>query len=275
MTIIAALPTPPTRDDPSNFAARADALLLALLPFVTQTNAVAGETNASAAAAAASALNAVNAPGTSATSTTSLTIATGAQSLTIQTGKSLVVGQWVTIARTSAPANWMAGYITGYTSATGALAVTVASINGAGTFTDWTIALAPPNFFTAATAAQIWAAVSTTTCLTPAALLTAAGFTALADAASIAIDLNTGFNFAVTIAGNRTLANPTNMTPGESGLIEVIQDATGGRALAFGNAWKFPGGAPTLSIAPGAVDLISYVVRSPTVLRCTLIKAFA
>lgn len=46
MTTIAALPTPPTRDDPDNFAALGDAFLGALPAFATQTNAVASEVNA-------------------------------------------------------------------------------------------------------------------------------------------------------------------------------------------------------------------------------------
>lgn len=43
---ITALPTPPTRDDPSNFAQRADAFLAALPSFATETNAVAAEVEA-------------------------------------------------------------------------------------------------------------------------------------------------------------------------------------------------------------------------------------
>ena len=94
--------------------------------------------------AAASAVTAVNAPGTSATSTTSLTVALGAQSLTIQTGKSLVVGASVKIAHTAAPGTWMHGDITAYNSGTGALTVNVTTINGTGTQTAWTVSLSGP-----------------------------------------------------------------------------------------------------------------------------------
>lgn len=45
MTTITALPTPPTRQDPINFADRADAFLGALPTFATETNAVASEIN--------------------------------------------------------------------------------------------------------------------------------------------------------------------------------------------------------------------------------------
>lgn len=45
MTTITALPTPPTRQDPINFADRADEFLAALPTFATETNAVASEIN--------------------------------------------------------------------------------------------------------------------------------------------------------------------------------------------------------------------------------------
>lgn len=170
MTTITALPTAPSRADPANFRTRADAFMAALPTFASETNTVAGEVNtnatnaatsastattqagtattqagnasASAAAAAASALTALNAPGTSATSTTSLSIGTGAKSLTIQTGKSIVVGMTLVIARTSAPTTTrMSGVVTSYDSGTGALGVTVDSVTGSGTHTDWTVSL--------------------------------------------------------------------------------------------------------------------------------------
>ena len=170
MTTITALPTPPSRDDPANFRTRADAFMAALPTFATETNTVAGEVNtnatnaatsastattqagtattqagnasASAAAAAASALTALNAPGTSATSASSVAVGTGAKSLTIQTGKGIVVGMSVVIARTSAPATTrMSGVVTSYDSGTGALGVTVDSVTGSGTYTDWTVSL--------------------------------------------------------------------------------------------------------------------------------------
>lgn len=52
---ITALPTPPSRNDPSNFATRADAFLGALPTFATEANALASEVNADEAAAAVSA----------------------------------------------------------------------------------------------------------------------------------------------------------------------------------------------------------------------------
>ena len=96
---------------------------------------------------------------------------------------------------------------------------------------------------------------------------------ALTDAATITPDFSTGNNFSVTLGGNRTLANPTNLTAGQSGMIFVTQDATGGRTLAYGTYWKFPNGAaPLLSTAASAVDAIAFIVRSTTSITAQLIQ---
>lgn len=87
--------------------------------------------------------------------------------------------------------------------------------------------------------------------------------TALTDGATITPDFAVANNFSVTLGGNRTLANPSNLTAGQSGSIFVSQDGTGSRTLAYGSQWDFAGGtAPTLSTAASAVDRIDYVVRT-------------
>lgn len=87
--------------------------------------------------------------------------------------------------------------------------------------------------------------------------------TALTDAATITPDFAASNNFSVTLGGNRTLANPSNLTAGQSGSIFISQDGTGSRTLAFGSQFDFAGGtAPTLSTAASAVDRIDYVVRT-------------
>ena len=87
----------------------------------------------------------------------------------------------------------------------------------------------------------------------------------LSDAASISTNLTLSNNFSVTLAGNRTLANPTNIAAGQSGSIFITQDGTGSRTLAYGSYFKFVGGtAPTLSTAAAAVDRIDYVVATTT-----------
>lgn len=63
--------------------------------------------------------------------------------------------------------------------------------------------------------------------------------------------------FTVTLGGNRTLANPINAAAGMY-IVRVTQDGTGGRTLAFGNAYRFPGGiVPGLSSAAGARDVLT------------------
>lgn len=88
---------------------------------------------------------------------------------------------------------------------------------------------------------------------------------ALTDGSTITPDFAVANNFSVTLGGNRTLANPTNLTAGQSGSIFITQDGTGSRTLAYGSYWDFAGGtAPTLSTAASAVDRIDYVVRTTT-----------
>ena len=92
-----------------------------------------------------------------------------------------------------------------------------------------------------------------------------ATITTLTDGATITPDFAASNNYVVTLGGNRTLANPTNLTAGQSGSIFVVQDGTGSRTLSFGSYWDFAAGtAPTLTTTASAVDRIDYVVRSTT-----------
>ena len=95
---------------------------------------------------------------------------------------------------------------------------------------------------------------------------------ALTDGATITADFAAANNFSVTLGGNRTLANPSNQTAGQSGCIWITQDGTGSRTLAYGSQWDFTGGtAPTLSTAAAAVDCLVYAVQSSTKITATLI----
>lgn len=96
--------------------------------------------------------------------------------------------------------------------------------------------------------------------------------TALVDGATITPDFADSNNFSVTLGGNRTLANPTNVVAGQSGCIWISQDGTGNRTLAYGSNWDFTGGTPpTLSTAASAVDCLVYAVESSTKITATLI----
>lgn len=118
----------PDTNDPSAFAAQADLAWFQLKLAIPQFN---------------TAIDAFNFNATNSTSTTSLAITVASKSLTVQTSKSYVEGQAVTIARTSDATKWMRGEVTSYNSGTGALVVNVRNVSSAGgTFTDWTISQA-------------------------------------------------------------------------------------------------------------------------------------
>ncbi|WP_321337769.1 hypothetical protein [Breoghania sp.] len=87
----------------------------------------------------------------------------------------------------------------------------------------------------------------------------------LTDAAIISMNFDAGFNFSMTLANDRTLGNPVNATPGQSGVIVVTQDAAGGHILSFGSNWKFSSGAvPSISTAASSITLLFYFCISPT-----------
>jgi len=93
--------------------------------------------------------------------------------------------------------------------------------------------------------------------------------TTLTDAATITPDFSSNNSFSVTLGGNRTLANATNTTIGQSGAIYIIQDGTGSRTLSFGLAYKFvDNSAPTLTTTANAVDVIIYSVRTANSYVC-------
>jgi len=89
--------------------------------------------------------------------------------------------------------------------------------------------------------------------------------TTLTDGATITPDFDDSDIFTVTLGGNRTLANPTNITAGKTGSIFIVQDGTGSRTLSWGSYWDFTTGtAPTLSATAGAIDRVDFIVRSTT-----------
>jgi hypothetical protein len=116
--------------------------------------------------------------------------------------------------------------------------------------------------FSAATAGTDYAGIDTAQTFTKGQR---GEITALVDGATITPDFADSNNFSVTLGGNRTLANPSNIVAGQSGSFFITQDGTGSRTLAYGSYYDFAGGtAPTLSTAAGAIDRIDYVVRTTT-----------
>jgi len=80
---------------------------------------------------------------------------------------------------------------------------------------------------------------------------------------SVTIDFSAHQNFALTLTGNVTLANPSTESVGQSGVFVFIQDGTGSRTLSLGTDYESPaGGGITLSTAASAVDVVPYFVKA-------------
>jgi len=87
--------------------------------------------------------------------------------------------------------------------------------------------------------------------------------TTLTSATTITPNFADSNNFTVTLGHNATIANPTNLTAGQSGSIFLVQDGTGSRTVAWGSYWDWAGDtAPTLTTDANAVDRVDYVVRT-------------
>jgi hypothetical protein len=96
----------------------------------------------------------------------------------------------------------------------------------------------------------------------------------LTDAASIAVNFNSGQNFMVSLGGNRTLESGSNVLPGQTGSIFLVQDGTGSRTLSYGANWKFPAAtAPTLTTTASAIDRLDYIIYGVSAIHAVLTKA--
>ena len=103
------------------------------------------------------------------------------------------------------------------------------------------------------------------------------GVATLSDGATITPDCTASNNFTVTLGGNRTLANFSNLSScvGQSGHIMVVQDGTGSRTLAFGADYYFPGGTtPTLTTSANAHDMLSYYVETSAIIDLGFVGNF-
>ena len=106
------------------------------------------------------------------------------------------------------------------------------------------------------------------------------GITTLTDAATIATDCSTGNVFSVTLGGNRTLGNPTNVQAGAT-YIWFITQGSGGQTLALGSNFKLGKdntGADitfTASTGAGLTDTLTAVARTTTNLVTTFQKGAA
>jgi hypothetical protein len=82
----------------------------------------------------------------------------------------------------------------------------------------------------------------------------------LTDGANIDWNLSAGVMATITLGGNRTLNNATNLKNGASYILIIKQDGTGSRTLSFGSTYKFADGVdPTLSTGANSIDIISFL----------------
>ena len=81
----------------------------------------------------------------------------------------------------------------------------------------------------------------------------------LTDQATVTWDASTHDVCKVTLAGNRTMAAPTNNTTGQFISILVIQDGTGSRTLTWNAVFEFASDtAPTLTTTASLGDIFVF-----------------
>lgn len=100
----------------------------------------------------------------------------------------------------------------------------------------------------------------------------AAEYVTTSYASTVTLDFSTGFNFYILLTGNITLANPTNTKPGQSGIILLQQDGTGGRTITLGSNFKFANGVtPTYDTVSTRVNVIAYTVYTSSFIVATVL----
>lgn len=97
------------------------------------------------------------------------------------------------------------------------------------------------------------------------------GLATLTDAAGVAWDLDNEQVAEVTLGGNRTLNDPTNMQAGASYILIIKQDPTGARTLSYDSAYKWPDGqVPVLSTGANDIDIFCFVSDGTSMFGSTL-----
>ena len=82
---------------------------------------------------------------------------------------------------------------------------------------------------------------------------------------TVTLDFTQGNNFSMTLTAGTTLANPTGVTTGQSGVLFIQEDGTGGYSVAWGSSWDFASAtAPTLTTTASALNALPYFARSTT-----------
>ncbi len=87
----------------------------------------------------------------------------------------------------------------------------------------------------------------------------------LTDGTNVAWNMASGHMAKLTLGGNRTLDNPTNIPAAGWGFVYIIQGA-GGQTLALGSAYRTPGATGALSLSTGSadIDIVMWVTNDGT-----------
>lgn len=92
-------------------------------------------------------------------------------------------------------------------------------------------------------------------------------------AGTTTLNFATANNFSLSLpaGGTVTLATPSNITAGQSGCIVVTQNGTTAATVAYSTAWKWVGGAPSVSTTLSSVNVITYFVESASRITAQLL----
>ena len=83
--------------------------------------------------------------------------------------------------------------------------------------------------------------------------------------ATTTLDFTQGNSFSFTLGASITIANPTGVTTGQSGVILIQENDTGGYTCSWGTSWDFASStAPTLITTANALNALPYFARSTT-----------
>ena len=96
-------------------------------------------------------------------------------------------------------------------------------------------------------------------------------------AGTTTLNFATANNFSLSLpaGGTVTLANPSNLTAGQSGYIVITQNGTTAATVAYGSAWKFVGGTPSMSTGLSSVSTLVYAVESGSRITAQLLSNVA
>lgn len=115
-----------------------------------------------------------------------------------------------------------------------------------------------------ATSTDYRANTTATKFLNPNGVWNAMSEVTITDASTVSWDMSTGFDFILTLGGNRIMGAPSNTKVGQKGRLIIAQDGTGGRTITSWNGvYDFASGvAPTLTTTASALNVLYYDVRS-------------